>query len=167
MRPQGTPHTLEHRRRRAVRLLHQGRTYRSVAQELHASLSSVVRWHQSYRKHGRGGLHPTPHTGRPALLSDQQKKTLVRILVHGPLAAGYATDLWTLKRIGQVVQKHFHRRYCTSNLWKLMGGLGWSCQKPQKKARERREAAIRYWKQHVWPHIKKGRSAWSPLGLPG
>ena len=167
MRPQGNPHMLEKRRRLAVRLLKQGRTYRSVAQELNASLSSVVRWHQTYQQKGRGGLKPTPNTGRPPRLSEQQKKTLVHVLVNGPLKAGYSTDLWTLKRIGQVVQQRFRVRYCTGNLWNLMNGLGWSCQKPQKRAKERREEAIRYWKHHVWPHIKKGRSAWSPLGLPG
>jgi len=167
MRPHGNPQALEKRRRLAVRLLKRGRPYRAVAQEVGASLSSVVRWHQVYRKKGRAGLNPKPHMGRPPLLSNGQKKTLVRILVKGPLEAGYSTDLWTLKRIGQIVRKNFRVNYCISNLWSLMDGLGWSCQKPQKRAKERREQAIRYWKQHVWPHIKKGQSAWSPLGLPG
>ena len=167
MRPHGKPQILEKRRRLAVRLLKQGHTYRSVAGKVGASLSSVVRWHQAYRKKGRSGLKSKSHMGRPPLLSDIEKKTLVSILVKGPLEAGYSTDLWTLKRIGRVVRKNFRVRYCISNLWNLMNCLGWSCQKPQKKAKERREEAIRYWKRHVWPHIKKSRSAWSPLGLPG
>ena len=167
MRPQGEPQTLEKRRRLAVRLLTQGRTYRAVAEETGASLSSVVRWQQAYRKKGRSGLKSRPNTGRPPLLSQQQKKTLVRILVKGPLEAGYTTDLWTLKRIGQIVRKNFRARCCVGSLWNLMDSLGWSCQKPQKRAKERREEAIRYWKYRVWPHIKKGRSAWSPLGIPG
>ena len=167
MRPQGKPQTLERRRLLAVRLLKQGHSYRFVAQEVNASLSSVVRWQQVYRKQGKKGLKPRRHNGRPALLSGQQKKMLIRILVKGPLAAGYLTDCWTLKRIGEIIRKHFRVRYCIANLWKLMNGLGWSCQKPSKQAKERRAAEIRYWKQRVWPNIKKGRSAWSPLGLPG
>ena len=167
MRPPGNPQILEKRRRLAVRLLKQGRTYRSVAKELNASLSSVVRWHQDYRKKGLGGLKPTPNTGRPPRLSERQKNTLVRVLVKGPLEAGYWTDLWTLKRIGQVIRKQFGVRYCVGNLWNLMQHLGWSCQIPSKRAKQRHEEKIRYWKNHVWPHIKKGRSAWSPLGLPG
>jgi len=166
MRPHGKPQTLEKRRRLAVRLLKQGHTYRSVAQRLNASLSSVVRWHQSYQKKGKNGLRSKPHPGRPPLLSPSQKKRLVRILVKGPLEAGYWTDIWTLKRIGQVVRKEFGPRYCVGSLWNLMRGLGWSCQVPTKKAKERREAEIRYWKRNVRPNIKKGRSAWSPLGLP-
>lgn len=167
MRPQGTPQQLESRRRRAVRLLKQGHTYRAVAKKVGASTSSVERWQQAYRRKGRTGLKAKPHPGRPCRLSGKQKKELVRILAKGALEAGYWTDVWTLKRIGQVVRKKFRVKYCISNLWKLMDGLGWSCQVPTKQARERREAEIRYWKHHVWPHIKKGRSAWSPFGLPG
>jgi transposase len=167
MRPHGTPQQLEKRRRLAIRLLKQGHTYRSVAKEVGASTSSVVRWQQAYRKKGRAGLKPKPHMGRPPLLSNGQKKALVHILAKGPLEAGYWTDVWTLKRIGQIVRKKFRVKYCISNLWYLMDNLGWSCQVPTQKAKERREEEIRYWKRHVWPHIKKGRSAWSPLGLPG
>lgn len=83
------------------------------------------------------------------------------------MALGYWTDVWTLKRIGEVIRKQFGVRYRLSSLWYLMTNLGWSCQKPTKRAKERREAEIRYWKRHVWPHIKKGRKAWSPFGLPG
>lgn len=138
-----------------------------MATQVNASLSSVVRWQQTYRKRGRDGLRPKPPPGRPAWLSPRQRQKLLRILVQGPLEAGYPTDLWTLKRIGEVIAKCFGIRYSIANCWKLMTALGWSCQKPQKRARERREAAIRYWKRHVWPHIKKGRKAWSPLGVPG
>lgn len=167
MRPHGTPQQLEQRRRLAVRLLKQGRPYHSVAKELNASISSLVRWRQAYQEKGPSGLKPKPHLGRPSLLSDAQKKTLVRLLVKGPLEAGYSTDLWTLKRIGRIVRKNFRVRYCIGSLWNLMDGLGWSCQVPTQRARERREEAIRYWKRHTWPHIKKGHSARRPLGLPG
>ena len=166
MRPHGKPQTLEKRRRLAIRLLKQDRTYRSVAQELNASLSSVVRWHQAYRKRGRTGLNPRPNTGRPCLLSNTQKKTLVHLLVKGPMEAGYSTDLWTLKRIGQVVRKNFGVCYCIGSLWNLMNHLGWSAQKPQKRARERKEKAIRHWKRYTWPHIKKGQTAQGPSRLP-
>jgi transposase len=167
MRPPGKGKTLEARRVRAIRLLKAGRTYRAVAEEVQASLSSVVRWHQAYRKSGRGALKPRSIPGRPCLLSAGQKQRLVKTLSRGALEAGYSTELWTLKRIGEVIRKRFGIRYGISNLWYLMTHLGWSCQKPTKRAKERQEAEIRYWRHHVWPHIKKGRSAWSPFGLPG
>jgi transposase len=91
------------------------------------------------------------------LLSIEQKKTFLQILLRGPLAFGYSTDLWTLRRIGDVIAKEFGIRYSLANCWKLMTALGWSCQKPAKRARERNEAAIRTWKRSAWPHIKKRR----------
>jgi len=142
-------------------------TFRAVAAQTHASLSSVVRWNQAYQKRGRGGLRSKRTPGRPSRLSLVEKRELIQILSKGPLEAGYLTQAWTLPRIGAVIQKRFRIHYSNSNLWYLMQNLGWSCQKPTKKAKERREAEIRYWKHHVWPHIKKGHSAWSPLGLPG
>jgi transposase len=155
MRPHGTPQALEQRRLLAIRLLETGNSYRSVADQIQSSLSSVVRWHQSYRKEGKKGLHSTPNTGRPPLLSPKQKEKLLQILIRGPLAAGYPTDLWTLQRIGKVIEKQFAIRYSLANCWKLMTALGWSCQKPAKRARERNEAGIAHWKRWVWPHIKK------------
>jgi transposase len=166
MKPHGTPEQLEKRRLKAIRLLKTGHSYRSVAAQVDASLSSVVRWYQAYQKQGKRALKPKPTPGRPPRLSDAQKKKLVKILLQGPLEAGYRTDLWTLKRIGEVIRKHFGVRYTIPALWKLMRSLGWSCQKPEKQAKERNEAAIRYWKRVVWPRIKKNRKAWSPLGLP-
>jgi len=158
---------LERRRLRAIALLKQGQPFRAVAAQTHASLSSVVRWHQAYQKTGRDGLRPKQTPGRPCLLSKRQKQKLLRVLIQGPLEAGYPTEVWTLKRIGGLIRKHFGVHYSTSNLWYLMDGLGWSCQKPTKRAKERREEAIRYWKRSVWPHIKKGRRAWSPFGFHG
>ncbi|MBI4678101.1 MAG: helix-turn-helix domain-containing protein, partial [Elusimicrobia bacterium] len=69
MRPHGTPRELESRRRRAVVLLQAGRTYQSVASTLNASISSVVRWVQSFRKGGARALRPKPASGRPPLLA--------------------------------------------------------------------------------------------------
>ncbi len=162
MRPHGNPETLEKRRRRALRLLKSGHSYRSVSTQLRSSLSSVVRWYQAYRKKGWKGLRPRPTPGRPPMLSQADKQELVRILVEGPLKAGYSTDLWTLKRVGEVTKKRFGIEYSISNLWQLMRALGWSCQMPEKRARERNERAIRLWKRREWPQIKKNRKASRP-----
>jgi transposase len=166
MRPQGTAQSLEQRRLRAIRLLKAGETYRDVASIVGASLSSVVRWQQSYRSQGKGGLQVKPSPGRTPLLNQRQRERLSRLLLRGPMEAGYGTNLWTLRRIAEVIHREFGVHYTVPNVWKLMRALGWTCQKPTPRDRERNEEAIRYWKQHVWPRIKKNRTTWSPLGLP-
>jgi transposase len=167
MRPQGNAQSLEQRRLRAIRLLKAGESYRDVASIVGCSLSSVVRWRQSYRQAGKKGLRVKPSPGRPPLLDARQRRRLTRLLVEGPLEAGFETDLWTLRRIGDVIHREFGVRYTIPNVWRLMRDMGWTCQKPTTRDRERNEKAIRYWKQHVWPRIKKNRRAWSPLGIPG
>ena len=110
MRPHGTPQQLEARRRRAVALLRAGKTYQSVAATLTSSISSVVRWAQSFRHGGAVALQPKPTPGRPPRFSQSQERKLLRLLERGACAAGYTTDLWTLQRIAKLIDKHFDLR---------------------------------------------------------
>ena len=167
MRPHGNPEQLENRRRQAITMLRAGVTYRDVAQKLKASLSSIVRWYQVYRKKGRQGIRSQAKWGRPSLLAAHQKEKLERQLLKGATAAGHATDLWTLKRVSRLIQKHYGVRYTHVGVWKLLRhDLGWSCQKPEKRALERDEEAIARWKSQTWPRIKKSPRTWSPPGIP-
>jgi transposase len=166
MRPQGTPQQLEKRRLQAIRLLKEGQQASIVARWLGASKSSVSRWQQAYREQGKEGLRPKPIPGRPPRLSKVQKAKLVRWLLRSPLAYGYRTDLWTLKRVAHLIEERLHVRYHPNHVWRLLADLDWSCQKPVKRARERDEKAIAHWKRYVWPHIKKGRQSRCPPGIP-
>lgn len=163
MRPFGTAGELEKRRRRAIALLQAGNPYREVARVVEASLSSVVRWKQAYRRDTRRGLRARPTPGRPPRLTTVQQARLRQVLLRGARAAGHTTELWTLKRIGKVIETQFGVRYSRVGVWKLLRhGLGWSWQKPERRALQRDEAAIAHWKTKVWPHIKKRRSTWGP-----
>ena len=167
MRPSGTSEQLETRRRRAVALLHAGTSYREVARQVGVSLSSVVRWEQAYRRDKRKGLRARPIPGRPCRLSSVQQGQLKAVLLRGAGAAGYATELWTLKRIGQVIRKRFGVRYSPVGVWALLRhGLGWSWQKPERRALQRDEAAIAQWKRDEWPRIKKRRAPGRTSRLP-
>jgi len=166
MRPLGTAQQLERRRRQAIRLLKAGTALSAIARTVGASVSSVFRWAEAYRKQGLPGLRPRPTPGRPPRLSVAQKKRLAALLLKGPLARGYRTDLWTLKRVAQLIHQQFGVRYHPCHVWKLLTQLGWSCQKPERRALQRDDAAIARWKRARWPHIKKRRTTWGPSGLP-
>jgi transposase len=166
MRPQGTPQQLERRRRQAIQLLKAGQHLSAVARALSASKSSVFRWYEAYKTKGRAGLRPHPTPGRPPKLSEKQKQRLTKLLLAGPLASGHRTDLWTLKRIAQVIRKQFRIHYHPNHVWRVLQALGWSCQKPERRALQRDDAAIAHWKRYRWPHIKKRQATWRPSGLP-
>lgn len=167
MRPQGTAQQLERRRRQAIRLLKAGKTLSAVARALSASVSSVFRWYQAYRQEGVQGLRPRPTPGRPPKFSGAQKRQLLKVLLRGPLAAGYRTDLWTLQRVAEVIDRQFGIQYHPCHVWKLLTGLGWSCQKPERRALQRDETAIERWKRNEWLRIKKTARTWGPSRLRG
>ena len=102
MRPQGTALQLEKRRRQAIRLLKAVKNLSVVARALSASVSSVYRWYRQYKRRDAKGLKPRPAPGRPPRLSKSHKTNLGKVLLKGPLTAGYRTDLWTLQRVAEV-----------------------------------------------------------------
>jgi transposase len=163
MRPFGSAEQLEKRRRQAIALLRVGTPYREVARAVGASLSSIVRWNQAYRRNARTGLRARPSPGRPPRLTEVQQERLRRLLMRGARAAGHTTELWTLKRIATLIKTQFGVRYSAVGVWKLLRhGLDWSWQKPERRALQRDEAAIEQWKRRGWPHIKKRRPTWGP-----
>lgn len=166
MRPPGSPEQLERRRRRAIVLLRKGLNLSAVAAKVGCSVSSVFLWREAYRKQGETGLDAKPAPGRPSRLDARQRQALTRILLRGALSCGYPTDLWTTRRVAKVIEKRFGVDYHPNHLWRLLQALGWSCQKPATRARERDEQAIARWKRYRWPHIKKRRKAWRPSGIP-
>ena len=166
MRPHGSQTELEKRRRRAIALLKQGNASLSeVARQVGASKSSVSRWQQAYQESGSKALRSKQIPGRPPRLSSEDKVLLEEVLLAGPLASGYRTDLWTLKRIAEVIRKHFGTTYHPNHVWRLLVGMGWSCQKPERRALQRKEEEIEHWKRYRWPHLKKSAKTWGPSGL--
>jgi transposase len=155
MRPKGSAGDLEARRRRAVALLEEGLGVREVARQMGCSPTSVSRWQAEVRAGGPDALRPKPTPGRPPRITPRQRAKLLKSLLRGARAHGFSTDLWTLPRVAEVIARTFGIRYHPAHVWKILRGEGWSCQKPERRARERDEAAIQRWRTERWPHIKK------------
>ena len=100
-------------------------------------------------------LKAKPHPGRSPRLSTEQKERLRTTLLAGPGAAGFATDLWTLARVTQVIERTFGVKYHPGHVWYILRDMGWSPQKPERRARERDEEAIKQWREEGWAQVKK------------
>jgi len=148
---------LEQRRLEAARLFAAGVHQAEVARRLGAGPSSVHRWHQVWQEQGEAGLKRKAPPGHKPRLSAQQVQQLEKALLAGPTAAGYATELWTAPRVRKLIWDRFRVRYHESHVWLLLRKLGWTCQKPAKRAIERDEEAIQTWVKKRWPRLKKGR----------
>ena len=157
MRRKGTNEQLAERRARGLTLLAEGKTSKEVAEILEVTKRSVDRW-QAGAKKPKKKASRSP--GRPRKLSAKQTKRLEKALDKGAYAFGYAGDYWTLDRIAQVIWQLFGVRYETSAVWHVMQRMGWSNQRPQRRALQRNEEAIEQWKKEELPRIKKV----SPVG---
>lgn len=155
MRPKGSPEDLERRRLRAVALLNREHPPVEVARMLGVDRRSVRRWKAAYLKNGADAIKAKPSPGRPQKLDVRAKKELERKLLKGAKAAGFPTDLWTCPRVAQVIFTCFGIRYHVDHIGRLLRSLGWSPQKPQRRAAERDEEEIKRWIKQEWPHIKK------------
>ncbi len=155
MRPFGSAKSLEMRRRLAMKLLDAELSLHEVARRIGCHASSVMRWRDARSQHGDDGLKPKPVSGRPPKLTPRQRKRLVSLLQKGAMAHGYRTELWTTARIAELIEKTFGVRYHRDHIGRLMASLGWSYQKPERRALQRDEKAIQQWKRKQWPRIKK------------
>ncbi len=149
---------LEKRRLQGAKLLARGVTKSEVARQLGVTRQTVAAWEQRLAEGGKESLKRGA-LGRPRQLDAEQERELGKLLMAGALAAGYATELWTLPRIGKVIAERFGVEYSTGHLWHLLRRLGFSCQKPEKRAIQRNESEIMGWKRHGWPALKKKPSA--------
>ena len=155
MRPPGSPVELERRRRRAMQLLREGLPPVEVARMVGVDRRSVRRWNAANRERGLSGLKAKPAPGRPARLDGEAKAKLEEALLAGAQAAGFPTDLWTCPRVAEVIHDHFGVRYHPDHVCRLLHHLGWSPQKPQRRAMERDEEKIQTWIKREWARIKK------------
>jgi transposase len=138
-------------------MLRQGLKPAAVARALNVSAASVSRWHTAVSEGGARALAAKPVPGRPLKLRLKKRQRIGPLLLRGPRYFGYATQLWTLSRMAEVVERELGVAYDPSQIWRILTALGWSCQKPESRARERDEQAIARWRHVDWPRIKKSR----------
>jgi transposase len=136
-------------------LLQDGWGIRKVARHVKASPGSVCRWRDTLDHPGEAGLTAKRHPGSKPKLTAAQCHQLLALLSQGPRTQGFPNELWTLRRVAAVMQRHFGICYCPSGVWRVLRRLRWSPQKPARRARERDEAAIAQWPTAEWPKLKK------------
>ena len=147
------------RRVRAARLLQAGKSPPQVAKLVGAPRQTVYRWRNVLEAQGFEALRTMSKGGRPARLGAEELVRLQVAVLEGPTAHGFGTPLWTLKRVRVFIDREFGVRYSEVHVWRLLGQLGFSSQKPERRALERNPAAIEHWRKRTWPALKKTPAA--------
>jgi transposase len=147
----------------AADLFERGKRQIDVVTELGVSAQTASRWHHAWLSSGREGLAGADRFGRRRRLSEDQLAAVEAALVEGPKANGFPTEMWTLARVSELIERLTGIRYSQTQTWTILRDrLGWSRQRPARRAAERNDEAIATWAKHEWPRIKKVRGAEAP-----
>jgi len=150
------------RRLRAGRMMLAGKTPAEAAHAVGVARQTAYTWKALLDESGIDALRAMPTRGRPARLDGEQLQALGRTLLDKPTEHGFGTELWTLKRVGVVIERLYGVKFGQTQIWRILGGLGFSVQKPERRAIERDEDAVQTWKRKTWPALKK-----KPIGKGG
>ena len=147
---------LQARRLRAAELFAVGVRQAEVARQLGVSRQAVSLWHARWQAGGTDALRSRGLTGPTPRLSDQQLATVEQALLKGASANGFVGELWTLDRIATVIGRLTGVRHHPAWVWALLHHrLGWTVQRPVRRAAERDQDAIDRWVKERWPSIKQ------------
>jgi transposase len=155
---------LQERRLRAAELFAIGVRQAEVARQLGVSRQSAHLWYKRWQTHGADGLRSQGPTGPTPRLSDSQLQQVEQALLKGAGANGFVGELWTLNRVAAVIERLTGVRHHPAWVWALLRHrLGWSVQRPVRRAGERDQAAIDRWVKDDWPRIKQTPNGAEPV----
>jgi transposase len=146
----------EARRLRAYELVSDGWKRKDIAKALGVSETAVSRWLTRAAAEGVESLRARPHPGSPRRLSDEQIERLPDELEKGAEAFGFRGNVWTNGRIAVVIAQAFGVTYSARNVGRLMKAIGWSRQKPERRARQRDAEKTEAFRKERWPALKRG-----------
>src|SRR3979490_1441012 len=135
VRPRRDFAAMEERRMRAADLFEQGVMPAEIARQVGVSHQIVSDWRAAWRRSGRDGLRAAGRAGRLPKLSHDQLALVEVALAKGAEANGYPNDLWTLKRVAEVIQRLTGVSYHPARVWYVLRqGLNWSWHRPAPRA---------------------------------
>jgi transposase len=153
-------------RLKAAKLFKKNKSQAEVARKFKVTPAAVNYWHKAWKKQDIKGLKSKGHPGFESKLTDEKRILFKKAVLKGPLAYGYQTNLWTLSRLASVMKKVAKVKFSGVWTWNIIRSLGFTCQKPQVKAKQQNKQKIKEWKEKRLPGLKKmGDKTWILSGL--
>lgn len=146
---------LERRRMAAGRMFGKGVSQYRVAKHFNVSTAAANHWHKAWKAKGEDGLISKGNPGFASVYTKEKKGNLKDLILKGPKRCGYDTDFWTVQRIAVAARKKLGIKLQITQTWRTIISLGFSCQKPERRAKERNERVIKEWRIGIFPRLKK------------
>jgi transposase len=142
-------------RQRAVDAIYQGVPVGQVAVAYGVSRVTVFRWMRRVHLQGEEGLQRKAGSGRPRKLEELTEDGLRAIVVQPASHFGYETDLWTVGRLGHVIQEQFQVSLSRMTVWRRLRDAGLTYQKPEREYYEIDEETRKKWMRYEVPKIRR------------
>jgi len=152
----------EYRRFRALALHERGRSGAEIAEVLGVTTAAVSQWLVAARERGPEALRSKKAPGATPKLTAEQFDMLPKLLERSPAAYGFTGEAWTCPRVVELVRREFGVTYHPAHMSRILKRLGFTPQKPVRRASQRDEPAIEAWREQRWPELKgwrRGRGA--------
>jgi transposase len=157
MRKKGSGAEWERVRMIAANMFDAGLSSAEVAPHLGVAVQTVREWRRDYLAGGRDALRSAKPPGRPARLAEAQREQLAGMLDgRTPAELGFeGRHLWTQRLIADLIAREFGVTYHHDHVGVILKEVGFTHQKPARRAVERDEARIEGWRRDAWPALLK------------
>jgi len=154
---------LEQYRFRAIALRKKGWQVNEIADAFGVNRRAVTRWYTDYKKDGKKALCSKKATGPSYKLTSEEMSDLIVIFEQDATRYGFETPLWTCQRIQQVIKKRTGKKIHTTNIMRWLKRWNFTNQKPERRASQQDEKAVKRWIRKEWPRIKEHARRWQAM----
>jgi transposase len=140
---------------RAVDAIQRGMQVTEVADAYRVERTTVFRWVRRHREERQSGLFRRPGSGRPRKLQSVAAEQLWEIVLRPASHFGFETDLWSVGRVHQVIEKQYAIAVSKDTIWRRLRQAGLTYQKPERQYFEIDEQARQEWVRTEVPRIRQ------------
>jgi transposase len=154
---------MEYMRMQSIRLSKEGKRADEIAEFFGVTLDAVYKWKRKYKQKGIEGLRRKKAKGKDPTLTEADKREIISFLKKPATEFGFETQLWTCKRVQQVIKIKLKKSISISNLWNALRKWKLSPQMPEKEYAEKDKKKVNQWLREEWPKIQELRRRWQAM----
>lgn len=157
------PQAQEELRRRAIKMLNQGRTQQAVADDLDVTRQAVGKWWKRYKDGGWSSVKKQKRGRRKGdnrFLTPERESEIQKLICDktpDQLKLRYA--LWSRDAVRQLIKERYGIEYALQSLSIILKRWGFTPQRPLKRAYEQRPAEVKKWLKETYPLVEERAKA--------
>jgi transposase len=147
-------------RLRVVRRIEAGIHPEDLARDLDINRRTVYRWLEKYHYGGEEALKTELRPGREPKLNALQMSQLARMIRdRNPLQLHFTFALWNRAMVRELIRREFGVRLSETSVGRLLRRLGFSPQRPLRRAYEQDRTRVEQWRREEFPAIQRQAKA--------